>query len=242
MSEAIDHDRLFKELLSVFFIEFLELFAPDVAALVDRGSLEFLDKELFLDVVRGERREVDLVVKGRFRGRDAFFLIHVETQATRRADFAERMFLYGARLYEKHRLPIYPVAVLSCDAPRSLEPDTFTFQFGERTPLKYTFLVVQLNRLNWRDFVNRPNPVASALMAKIGMAAEERVTPFGLWRRSATIQMALQPLWPRGNRIFRCNLGHRGNFMSNSTARHACEGERVSPAGQLRYSRRASSA
>ena len=33
---------------------------------------------------------------------------------------------------------------------------------------------IQLNRLNWRDFVNRPNPVASALMAKMNIAAAER--------------------------------------------------------------------
>jgi hypothetical protein len=30
----IDHDRLFKELLSTFFIEFLELFIPEVASTI----------------------------------------------------------------------------------------------------------------------------------------------------------------------------------------------------------------
>src|SRR5207249_4080779 len=29
-------------------------------------------------------------------------------------------------------------------------------------------------RLNWRDFVRKPNPVASALMAKMQIAAEDR--------------------------------------------------------------------
>jgi hypothetical protein len=33
---------------------------------------------------------------------------------------------------------------------------------------------VQLNRLNWRDFLNQPNPVASALMAKMNIADKER--------------------------------------------------------------------
>jgi hypothetical protein len=36
------------------------------------------------------------------------------------------------------------------------------------------FRVIQLNRLNWRDFLNHPNPVASALMAKMRMKWEER--------------------------------------------------------------------
>ena len=43
----IDHDRLFKELFSTFFVEFLELFFPQVAEYVAYGSLEFLDKEIF---------------------------------------------------------------------------------------------------------------------------------------------------------------------------------------------------
>ena len=33
---------------------------------------------------------------------------------------------------------------------------------------------MQLNRLNWRDFLNQPNPVASALMAKMNIAEKER--------------------------------------------------------------------
>ncbi|HYM00267.1 MAG TPA: flagellar assembly protein H, partial [Blastocatellia bacterium] len=41
----IDHDRLFKELISTFFIEFLDLFLPEVCSYIDAGSLEFLDKE-----------------------------------------------------------------------------------------------------------------------------------------------------------------------------------------------------
>ncbi len=33
---------------------------------------------------------------------------------------------------------------------------------------------MQLNRLNWRDFLNQSNPVASALMAKMSIAEKER--------------------------------------------------------------------
>jgi hypothetical protein len=34
--------------------------------------------------------------------------------------------------------------------------------------------VIQLNRLNWRDFLQQQNPVASALMAKMNIAPEDR--------------------------------------------------------------------
>src|SRR3989442_1042299 len=67
-----DHDRLFKELLTTFFVEFVDLFLPDVSEYLEHDSLEFLDKELFTDVTSGERHEADVVVRARFRGEDAF--------------------------------------------------------------------------------------------------------------------------------------------------------------------------
>ncbi len=38
----IDHDRLFKELISTFFIEFLELFLSQVTSQINYDSVEFL--------------------------------------------------------------------------------------------------------------------------------------------------------------------------------------------------------
>jgi hypothetical protein len=60
-AENIDHDRLFKELLSTFFWEFLELFLPDVIEYMERDSISFLPEEVFTDVTSGERRKVDLL-------------------------------------------------------------------------------------------------------------------------------------------------------------------------------------
>jgi hypothetical protein len=37
-----EHDRLFKELLSTFFVEFLDLFLPQVASQIERDSVRFL--------------------------------------------------------------------------------------------------------------------------------------------------------------------------------------------------------
>jgi hypothetical protein len=170
----IDHDRLFKELLTNFFFEFIELFLPRVSEYLDRGRLEFLDKEVWTDVTAGERHEADLVAKVRFRDADAFFLIHVETQSTARPDFARRMFRYFARLHERHDLPIYPIALFSYDAPLRPEPDRFQVTFPDKLVLDFSFQAIQLNRLNWRDYLRQANPVASALMAKMNIAPEDR--------------------------------------------------------------------
>jgi len=170
----IDHDRLFKELLSTFFVEFLDLFLPEVLAYLDPESLVFLDKELFTDVTAGERQEADLVVKAQFQGQDAFFLVHVENQSQTHVDFSRRMFRYFARLYEKYQLPVYPVVVFSYDSPQRQEVNLHQVAFPNKVVLDFNYDVIQLNRLNWRDFVRQPNPVASALMAKMNMAPADR--------------------------------------------------------------------
>src|SRR5215204_6275418 len=101
----IDHDRLFKELLTTFFIEFIELFFPAMASYVQPDTVTFLDKEIFTDIAGGERREADIVVRAQFRDQAAFFLIHIEHQADAAANFGQRMFRYFTRLYEKYALP-----------------------------------------------------------------------------------------------------------------------------------------
>ena len=110
-----NHDRIFKELLTTFFSDFVGTFLPDVATYLDLDSVVFLDKQVFTDVTDGEQHEVDLVVQGRFKGQDSFFLVHVEQQAQPQAEFGRRMFRYLARLHEKHGLPVYPVVVFSHD-------------------------------------------------------------------------------------------------------------------------------
>lgn len=83
----IDHDRLFKELLTAFFADFIALFFPDVAAYLDTSTITFLDKELFSDLPGAERRAADIVAQAQFRGAPAFFLIHCRASIAARAKF-----------------------------------------------------------------------------------------------------------------------------------------------------------
>jgi hypothetical protein len=171
----MNHDQFFKALLTTFFIEFVWAFLPDVATYIDPRYIEFLDKEIFTDIASSERHEVDLIVKVRFRsGKRAFFLIHVENQGSSKEDFAQRMFRYFARLHEKFGLPVFPVAIFSFDRPLRPEPDRYQVDFPDFRVLDFAFRAIQLNRLDWRDFVRTPNPVASALMTKMRIAPEDR--------------------------------------------------------------------
>jgi predicted transposase/invertase (TIGR01784 family) len=92
-----DHDRVFKELLTTFFVEFLELFLPDVARRIDRESIAFLPQEYFADLTTGDTKIVDLLAQVHLAGEEAGFLIHVENQSSSESDFSRRMFFYFAR-------------------------------------------------------------------------------------------------------------------------------------------------
>ncbi|MBD2255082.1 DUF4351 domain-containing protein [Nostoc parmelioides] len=172
----IDHDRLFKELLSNFFPEFIELFFPDVTAYWERDSIEFLPQEILTDVTEGELKIVDVIVKVAFQNQNTLFIIHTEHQSYPQANFNQRMFTYFARLHEKYALPVYPIVIYSHDSPKTIQPNSYCIDFPNKKVLEFNYEVVQLNQLRWRDFVNQNNPVASALMAKMQMDVQERPT------------------------------------------------------------------
>ena len=178
-----------------FFLEFVDLFLPGVSAYLDKDTPAVpMDKELFTDVTLGERHEVDLLMKVKFRGEPAFFLIHVENQATAQADFPKRMFRYFARLSEKYDLPVYPVVIFSYDTPVRPEPKQYRVAFPDKTVLRFDYEVIQLNRLPWRRFVRQANPVASALMAKMKMATRTGPSQDGMPAAAGDLEAGPGPL------------------------------------------------
>ena len=58
----------------------------------------------------------------------------------------------------------------------SKQPSSFNISVRGKSVIQFDYEVVQLNQLNWQDFANIQNPVASALMSKMQMDANERPT------------------------------------------------------------------
>jgi len=171
----MNHDRLFKELIASFFIEFVDLLLPDIAPYIDRDAeIVQLDKEVFNDLTEGESRIADLVMKLKFKGKDVFFLIHVENQSRGQKNFPRRMFIYFCRLSEKFNMPIYPVALFSYKSKKRIERDHYEVKFPNMSVMRFNFTVIQLGRMPWRDFLNQENPVAAALMSTMQMDKSER--------------------------------------------------------------------
>jgi predicted transposase/invertase (TIGR01784 family) len=172
--KQIDHDQRFKELISTFFIEFLELFLPELARAIEPDSVTFREQEYFVDLVDGEAKIIDLLAEVKLAGEDATVLIHIEPQSTGRPAFPQRMFFYFSRLHQKHLKRIYPIAIFSYDQPLETAQTQYKVEFPSLKVLEFNFTAIQLNRLNWRDFIDRPNPVAAALMAKMAIEAKDR--------------------------------------------------------------------
>jgi hypothetical protein len=118
-------------------------------------------------VVRGDKKIMDIVALAQFQQQDYSFLVHIENQASNAPDFNQRLFRYFCSLFLKYDRPIYPIVVFSYNSPKRLDKSSFTLDFPDKQVLNFDYQIVQLNRLNWRDFLQQPNPVAAALMAKM---------------------------------------------------------------------------
>ncbi|MDD4929473.1 MAG: DUF4351 domain-containing protein [Gallionella sp.] len=94
-----------------------------------RRGYEFLDQELRAVVQDAElgKRFVDKLVRvSRLSGEEGWIYIHLEVQGNQQAEFAERMFVYNYRLYDRYRRPVASMAVLA-DESENWHPTSFGF-------------------------------------------------------------------------------------------------------------------
>jgi hypothetical protein len=84
------------------------------------------------------------------------------------------MFFYFAVLHQQQDKKIYPIAVFSYDKPAKAAPSSYEVEVSGLKVLEFNFTAIQLNRLDWRDYIDRPNPVAAALMSKMKIAPADR--------------------------------------------------------------------
>ena len=171
----IDHDALFKAIIREFFLEFLELFFPDLAHDIVPGSIQEKEQELTTDLMGGTTKRVDLIRQVQLNDEPNLILILIEPQSYNEKEFGERLFRYFIRLYEKYRLAVIPIAILSYDKPKKAAANTYKIGTKKFNTVTFNYLTIQLNQLDWQDFVNKSNPIACAFMSKMKMAKGERV-------------------------------------------------------------------
>ncbi|MBP1990318.1 Rpn family recombination-promoting nuclease/putative transposase [Paenibacillus eucommiae] len=171
----LPHDEAFKKLLQTFFAEFIALFFPELDRLLDHSHTRLLMQEQLVDIVGEEAKHLDLLLETKYTVLDAYVLIHFEPQSYKKKLFHERMFIYFSRLFERHRKEhklIIPIAIFTSDQIRD-EPDTLLMAIPEHDILRFQFLKVELRKQDWRRFMESDNPVAAALLAKMGYTKKE---------------------------------------------------------------------
>ncbi|HOW77542.1 MAG TPA: cytosolic protein [Candidatus Competibacteraceae bacterium] len=94
-------------------------------------------------------------------------LVHVEIQAGHETDFAERMFIYYYRLFDRYRLPLTSLVVLADDRPK-WRPDHYERRLWG-CELTLRFPVVKLLDYQGRltELEADPNPFALATAAHL---------------------------------------------------------------------------
>lgn len=128
------NDNLWKSILEDVFEDFLKFFFPDADELFDYSrQFEYLDKELE-QLFPPEKdqyapRYVDKLIKVYTKaGKEEWILVHVEVQGYQDHLFADRMFTYYYRIWDKYRQRTTAVAILT-DENKNFRPTRFEQSF-----------------------------------------------------------------------------------------------------------------
>ena len=172
MSEqtAADMDGGWKQMIEDYLEEFFRFFFPHVHASINfQAGYKFLDKELakvMVDTETGDRRADKLIQVQWIDDAVQWILLHVEVQAQRDADFAQRMYVYNYRIWDRYQKPVISLALL-VDASATFRPDRFR-QGMAGCQLDFRFPVVKLLDYKTEDeLAADPSPFALASLIQL---------------------------------------------------------------------------
>ncbi|MYN44220.1 transposase [Pseudoduganella sp. FT93W] len=166
-----DYDSPWKEVLVHYLPDFMAFYFPRAHAAIDwTRPFSFLDQELAALTVGAAsgRRMLDKLVRvARADGAEQSLLLHVELQGWRDAAFAERMFIYHYRVYDRYRQPVASMALLLDDSWR-WRPAHFGYQVLD-SRLQLDFPVVKLRdfEAHMERLCSDPNPFALVTLAHL---------------------------------------------------------------------------
>ncbi|MCG5548394.1 hypothetical protein [Halorhodospira halochloris] len=175
-SGSTDHDSPWKEALEHYLEQAMALLFPHLHERIDwsKGFL-FRDGELQQIVREAEsgRRYTDKLVEVYADdGEPTWILLHVEVQGEPEKAFAERMFTYYYRLYDRYQRDVVSVAVLTDTSP-SFRPESYRYErLG--CGLHFWFPVAKLLdwQQRWSELEADPNPFACVVMAQLAAKGE----------------------------------------------------------------------
>jgi hypothetical protein len=175
-------DNPWKDVLEVYLEEFMIFFFPEVHNLIDwsRGY-EFLDQELQQVVRDAElgRRFADRLVKVWLKtGLEAKLYIHIEVQGQFEENFAERIFVYHYRLFDRYKQPLISLVVFG-DEEEDWQPNFYGYELaGCRLSFEFptTKLLDFKDEKKWAELEKSNNPFSIVVRTHL-KALETRWSP-----------------------------------------------------------------
>jgi hypothetical protein len=168
-----EQDSPWKEALERYLPSFLAIYFPAVHDAINwtRGY-EWLNTELrqvVRDAEMGKRLADALVKVWREDGQESWLLIHIEVQGWPEQDFAQRLFVYHYRIFDRYNRQVVTLAVLA-DGRSNWRPDRFAYDLWD-CRLDFQFPVVKLLDFAGREEILEAsdNPFALVTRAHLAM-------------------------------------------------------------------------
>ncbi|MHC5742596.1 MAG: RpnC/YadD family protein [Nostoc sp.] len=166
-----EFDSPWKQILQLYFEEFMLFFFPLAHGEIDwTQQPEFLDKELQQVVRDAElgRRLVDKLVKiYRIGGEESWILVHLEVQSQEESDFAQRMFSYNYRIFDRYKRSVASLAVLGDDRT-TWRPNQFSYcLFGCQVDFRFPVIKLLDYQQRLSELESSRNPFATVVMAHL---------------------------------------------------------------------------
>jgi hypothetical protein len=166
-----DYDSPWKDILEVYFEDFMRFFFPVPAQEIDWSkAYTFIDTELqkiVRDSELGKRFADRLARVWRKNGEEAWILIHVEIQGYFETDFAKRLYIYNYRIFDRFGRHPISLAVFA-DENRNWKPDRYTYElWGYKVDVKFPSVKLLDYGSKWEELEASKNPFAIVVMAHL---------------------------------------------------------------------------
>lgn len=165
-------DNAWKDLLQVWFPEFMTFFYAELAQKIDwTAGYESLDKELQSITTQAMigNKIVDKLMKVKsFQGEELWVLLHIEIQGQKETDFEKRLFQYYYRLTDRYHMPIVTLAILA-DGNQYWRPAYYQANVWGMEILSFRFFTTKLldyaDKTDWLEQVS--NPFSIVILAQL---------------------------------------------------------------------------
>ena len=187
-------DSPWKDVLNVFFKEFMEFFFPEIAEDIDWTKKPiFMDKELSKIIRESKRgnRFVDKLVKVWRKNGDLFpVLAHMEVQAQKQFELPERVFIYSGRTKDIYDLSTASFIILADDDP-DWRPSEFREElWGCVKTISFPVIKILDYKDKWKELEKSDNPFALIVMTHLKMLETKKDKSKRLyWKEKLTIMI-----------------------------------------------------